>query len=71
MMKTKIFALIAAMMMILTLFGCQKKTKTVTCDGCGTEVLIEADSNMDDSWIIYCEDCELEFFGESGLVGPG
>lgn len=63
-MKVKILiALLAALLLI----GCGK-TKTVTCDGCGKEQEIEAKSNMDDGWIIYCEECQVEFFGEDGLV---
>ena len=31
---------------------------TLHCDGCGKEV--RADSNMDESWIVFCSDCEPE-----------
>lgn len=63
-MKTRfwIFVLICAL-----LSGCGE-TKTVTCDRCGEPQRVQASSNMDDSWIIYCADCEKELFGEEGLV---
>lgn len=59
--------LIALPVVFSMLAGCGA-TKTVTCDGCGKPQEIEADSNMDDSWIIYCDECYTEFFGEEGLV---
>ena len=31
---------------------------TLHCDGCGKEV--RADSKMDESWIVFCSDCEPE-----------
>lgn len=68
-MKKRMFLL--ALAALLTLAGCAEETKTVICDGCGKELTIDADSNMDDSWIIYCHDCEIEFFGEDGLVSEG
>lgn len=69
MKKFKLLAILAAALLLLP--GCGEKTKTVICDGCGVEIEIEADSNMDNSWIIYCHDCEIEFFGEDGIVSPG
>lgn len=64
-MKTKLLLILLAAFLLLT--GCGE-TRTVTCDGCGETLEIEADSNMDDSWIIYCEECQVEFFGEDGLI---
>ena len=43
-------------MLVLGLTACGKKT--LHCDLCGKEV--SADSNMDEDWIIYCEECEPE-----------
>ena len=36
------------------------RQKTVHCDRCGKELHISADSNVDESWILYCADCEKE-----------
>lgn len=47
--------LLAASVLLLAACG---KTKTVTCDNCGKTVRIAANSEMDDSWIIFCSDCE-------------
>lgn len=59
--------LISLLVIFLMLAGCGAR-KTVTCDGCGKQLQIKANSNMDDSWIIYCDACNKEFFCEDGLV---
>jgi len=63
MVKNKGAALMAAVLMLAALLtGCGAgPTKTVHCDRCGKELKVAADSNMeDDTWIIYCSDCEKE-----------
>ena len=63
-MKVKILiALLAA----LLLTGCHE-TRTVACDGCGKPQPVEKGSNITDDWIIYCDECYTERFGEEGLV---
>ena len=47
------------------LCGCQ--TKTLHCDYCGAEVVVSADSNMEEDWTIYCETCNEELFGDDPL----
>ncbi len=37
--------------------SCAGETKTLTCDGCGKLVEVEADSNMTDEWILFCAEC--------------
>ena len=66
-MKKYITMVIILLCMIVLLAGCGEK-KTVTCDGCGKVVEVEAGSKMDDSWIVYCDTCYTEFYGEDGLV---
>ena len=63
-MKKMIWALLAAVL-ALALAACGKVT--LHCDGCGKEV--QADSKMDESWIVFCSDCEpeLDFDYEFGL----
>lgn len=63
----RILALVLALSALL--LGC-KDTRTVKCDRCGTELTIDADSNMTDDWIIFCHDCENEAFGGTGVVAP-
>lgn len=67
MKKTKILCLLLVVVMLLTLMGCGEK-RTVTCDSCGTDIKLKADSNITDEWIVFCKDCELELFGEEGIV---
>jgi hypothetical protein len=69
-MKKRIICLLLALMLMLTLFACGK-AKTVTCDHCGVEIELTRGSNITDEWIVYCRDCELELFGEDGVVVPG
>ena len=64
-MRVKLLVLLLVTMLVLT--GCGKGAM-VSCDHCGKEMKVRAGSNVDDSWIVYCEDCELELFGEEGLV---
>jgi hypothetical protein len=67
-MKIRILALVLALSMVLC--GCGKK-KTVSCDRCGAPQEVKADSNITDEWIVYCDECYTELFGEEGLVSPG
>ena len=65
-MKKKMICLVLILVWILTLVGCSKET--VTCDGCGAEIQVQSSSNVTDEWIVYCRTCELELFGEDGIV---
>lgn len=53
MKKLLVFLLIG--LLTLSLMGC-KNTVVLHCDGCGKE--IQADAKMDESWIVFCKDCE-------------
>lgn len=64
----KVKYLIVLLITLLLLTGCAE-TRTVSCDGCGQPQQVEAGSNMDDSWIVYCDECYKEFFGD-GLISP-
>lgn len=65
----KLVCLLAVAALLLTAAACGA-TKTLHCDGCGVEVTVEADSNMEEDWIIYCAACNKALFGEEGLVVP-
>ena len=56
-MNAKLLIALTAMLLLLT--GCGG-SKTITCDGCGKTQKISAGSKMDDSWIIYCQECEAK-----------
>lgn len=66
-MKKRMICLLLALMLMLTLFACGK-AKTVTCDHCGTEIELTPGSNVTDEWIVYCKTCEVELFGEDGVI---
>ena len=52
-----ILLLVFGMLLILSSCG---KTRTVTCDRCGTDIEVKADSNITDDWIVFCPACEAE-----------
>lgn len=56
--KIIVFMLVFALMSIIA--SCHKEMKTLTCDGCGVDVQVEADSNMEEDWLVYCEKCNAE-----------
>ena len=62
----KLLCLLLTLILMLTLFACGKKS--VTCDHCGNPIDLPANSNITEDWIVYCKTCELELFGEEGLV---
>ena len=43
--------------MLLMFAGCGK-SRIVHCDGCGKEIAIEASSNIEESWIVFCDKCD-------------
>ena len=55
----KFIAIILCLLMLMAFVGCGA-TKIVHCDKCGTELEIEADSNMTEDWMILCGKCESE-----------
>ena len=57
-MRRLFSVLLSALMLVLLLTGCG--TKAVHCDHCGKEIKISSSSEMDDSWILYCRECEKE-----------
>lgn len=56
----KIIAFMMILTALLALAGCGEN-KTLRCDHCGTDVQVAADSEMNDDWIIYCDDCNVKF----------
>ena len=61
-----LICLLAAMVLLMS--ACGKEKRTVTCDGCGEAIIVEADSNITDEWIVFCKTCEKELFGDEGVV---
>ncbi len=67
-MIKKISLILGTFALILTLAACGE-TKTVHCDNCTTELVIDADSNMEEDWVVYCEPCSEELFSGEDLIG--
>ena len=57
----KTAALLFALFLTAAVLVSCGKQKTVHCDRCGKELHVSADSNVDESWTLYCSDCEKEF----------
>ena len=55
MIKKMILALLI-LGVVLSLAACGE-TKILHCDGCGKEVTVEASSNMEEDWLVFCADC--------------
>lgn len=49
--------------------GCGEK-KILHCDSCGKEIVVGVNDKMDEDWIIYCEKCNEELFGDDPLFNP-
>lgn len=64
----RIVCLVVAISMFFVMAGCGK-TKTLHCDHCGTEVVVEEKSNMTEEWLIYCEECNEELFADDPVLG--
>ena len=62
-MTKRILALVIVLALMLTLAACGGEKRIVHCDHCGDEVKIDADSNMEEDWIIYCGPCNEALFG--------
>ncbi len=63
-----VFLLLMALAMLLS--GCGEK-KVLHCDHCGGEIEVPADNQMEEDWIIYCESCNEELFGDDPVLNPG
>ena len=63
----KLLCLLLVFVLSATLVACGSP-KTVTCDHCGKEIVLDKNSNITDDWIVYCKTCEKELFGEDGLI---
>ena len=64
-------AVVLIWIIVLTALSACGKTKILHCDHCGTEVKVKESSNMEEDWIIYCETCNEELFGDDPILGTG
>ena len=66
MKKILFFLAVIGMLLLATSCG---GTKILHCDHCNKEVTVGEKSNMEESWIIYCEDCNEKLFGDDPILG--
>ena len=59
-MLKKLTVFLMILVLLLSLVGCMAEDKILTCDGCGELIYVSGDSNMEDSWLVFCETCEAE-----------
>lgn len=65
-MKKIIAVLFAVLMVVFTFAACSSNNgaadsgRIVHCDNCGREMSAGDNENIDDSWTLYCFDCEKE-----------
>lgn len=59
----KAVLLILTVIISVSLTACGEK-KILHCDGCDTEIKVNASSEMTEEWIIYCAKCEKELIGD-------
>lgn len=65
----KILKILGLILVLSALAGCSKETRIVTCDGCGVEITLDADSKITDEWIVFCRTCEQSLQEDIGLDG--
>lgn len=66
----KIICLILLLCIIFAFSGCIR-TKLLHCDSCGREITVNEGSDMNDDWIIYCNECNEELFSDDPILGNG
>lgn len=57
---------LALVLLMLTLTACGGEKRIVHCDRCQAEIEVDADSNITEDWILFCNDCAKEV--EPGVV---
>ena len=68
-MKKWIAATLTIVCLMFLLCACAE-SRIVHCDRCGAEITLDADSNIDEDWIVFCKTCEKEAFGDNPVVSP-
>ena len=67
-MMKKVMILLSVAVLLLALAACGA-AKILHCDACGQEISVKESSNMEEDWIIYCESCNEELFGDDPILG--
>lgn len=66
----KIFCFVLVISVLFVFSGCGK-TKVLHCDYCNREITVLESNEMNEDWIIYCEDCNEELFSDDPILGNG
>ena len=56
-MYKRIYIITLSVFMLLLMNACGK-TKILHCDSCKKEVLVSESSNMEEDWIVLCQECD-------------
>lgn len=65
----KLLCILMALSILFAFAGCAKtEMKTLHCDRCQKAVEVEASSNMEEDWILYCAECDELLFGGTLVV---
>ena len=62
-MIKRIIVFLLVLLLFVTLTSCGEK-KILHCDNCNVEVKVDADSNMEEDWSIFCAECNEKLFGD-------
>ena len=54
----KLLILVLAILLCAAAVGCG--TLTLHCANCGKEIKVSKNSGVDESWIVYCDECEKD-----------
>lgn len=55
-MYKKIVMILLAFCFMMVLVACGER-KSLHCDECGKEVTVAKDSNMEENWLVFCDEC--------------
>lgn len=64
----KLFCLIITLAVFIAFSSCGE-TKVLHCDSCGKETAVSESNKMEEDWLIYCEACHDELFGDDPILG--
>lgn len=64
----KIIVGVLFIVVLLSFTGCGAK-RAIHCDSCGCELSVGEKSNVEEDWIIYCDACHDELWGDDPILG--
>ena len=54
----KIVAIVLVVLLLIGMVACGEEKPTLHCDGDGCDNTVVGKEGMDESWVVFCEDCE-------------